>query len=114
MSLMRARTNPGMPQARWDAIRGLARGVARGEMTFTRGATLDESIAHLTALPGIGPWTAHYIAMRALREPDAFPHTDLGVRKAAGMISDRELLARAEAWRPYRAYATMLLWKSLG
>jgi len=114
MSLMRARTNPGMPQARWDAIRGLARAVARGEMTFTRGATLDESIAHLTALPGIGPWTAHYIAMRALREPDAFPHTDLGVRKAAGMISDRELLARAEAWRPYRAYATMLLWKSLG
>jgi AraC family transcriptional regulator of adaptative response / DNA-3-methyladenine glycosylase II len=112
-SLMRARTNPGMPQARWDAIRGLARAVARGEMTFERGATLEESIAHLTALPGIGPWTAHYIAMRALREPDAFPHSDLGVRKAAGMISDRELLARADAWRPFRAYATMLLWRSL-
>jgi len=113
MSLMRARTNPGMPQVRWDAIRGLARVVARGEMTFARGATLEESIASLTALPGIGPWTAHYIAMRALREPDAFPHSDLGVRKAAGMISDRELLARAEAWRPFRAYATMLLWRSL-
>jgi AraC family transcriptional regulator of adaptative response / DNA-3-methyladenine glycosylase II len=112
-SLMRARTNPGMPQARWDAIRGLARAVARGEVTFERGATLEESIAHLTALPGIGPWTAHYIAMRALREPDAFPHSDLGVRKAAGMVSDRELLARAEAWRPFRAYATMLLWRSL-
>jgi len=112
-SLMRARTNPGMPKARWDAIRGLARAVARGEVAFERGATLEESIARLTALPGIGPWTAHYIAMRALREPDAFPHSDLGVRKAAGMISDRELLARAEAWRPYRAYATMLLWRSL-
>ncbi len=112
-SLMRARTNPGMPQARWDSIRGLARAVARGEVTFTREAKLDESIAKLTALPGIGPWTAHYIAMRALREPDAFPHSDLGVRKAAGIISDRELLARAEAWRPYRAYATMLLWRSL-
>ena len=112
-SLMRARTNPGMPQARWNAIRGLARAVTRGEVTFERGATLDESIAKLTALPGIGPWTAHYIAMRALREPDAFPHSDLGVRKAAGMISDRELLARAEAWRPFRAYATMLLWRSL-
>ena len=112
-SLMRARTNPGMPEARWNAIRGLARAVARGDVTFERGATLDESIATLTAMPGIGPWTAHYIAMRALREPDAFPHTDLGVRKAAGMISDRELLARAEAWRPYRAYATMLLWRSL-
>jgi AraC family transcriptional regulator, regulatory protein of adaptative response / DNA-3-methyladenine glycosylase II len=112
-SLMRARTNPGMPQTRWNTIRGLARAVARSEVTFERGATLDESIARLTALPGIGPWTAHYIAMRALREPDAFPHTDLGIRKAAGMISDRELLARAEAWRPYRAYATMLLWRSL-
>lgn len=112
-SLMRARTNPGMPQSRWNTIRGLARAVARGEVTFERGATLDESIARLTALPGIGPWTAHYIALRALREPDAFPHTDLGIRKAAGMISDRELLAKSEAWRPYRAYATMLLWRSL-
>jgi len=112
-SLMRARTNPGMPQVRWNTIRGLARAVARGEVTFERGATLDESIANLTKLPGIGPWTAHYIAMRALREPDAFPHTDLGIRKAAGMVSDRELLSRAEAWRPYRAYATMLLWRSL-
>ncbi|MEA2416178.1 MAG: AraC family transcriptional regulator [Thermoanaerobaculia bacterium] len=112
-SLMRARTNPGMPQTRWNTIRGLARAVARGEVTFERGATLEESIANLTKLPGIGPWTAHYIAMRALREPDAFPHTDLGIRKAAGMITDRELLSRAEAWRPYRAYATMLLWRSL-
>jgi AraC family transcriptional regulator of adaptative response / DNA-3-methyladenine glycosylase II len=112
-SLMRARTNPGMPQSRWNTIRGLARAVARGEVTFTRGATLDDSIASLTKLPGIGPWTAHYIAMRALREPDAFPHTDLGIRKAAEMISDRELLARSEAWRPYRSYATMLLWRSL-
>lgn len=112
-SLMRARTNPGMPQTRWNTIRGLARAVERGEVAFERGATLDESIANLTRLPGIGPWTAHYIAMRALREPDGFPHTDLGIRKAAGMISDRELLSRAEAWRPYRAYATMLLWRSL-
>jgi AraC family transcriptional regulator of adaptative response / DNA-3-methyladenine glycosylase II len=112
-SLMRARTNPGMPQTRWNTIRGLARAVARGEVTFERGATLDDSIANLTKLPGIGPWTAHYIAMRALRETDAFPHTDLGIRKAAGMLSDRELLAKAEAWRPYRAYATMLLWRSL-
>ena len=113
LTLMRARTNPGMPQSRWNSIRGLARGVVRGEVTFARGATLEESIERMTELPGIGPWTAHYIAMRALREPDAFPHSDLGLRKAAGMISDRELLARAEAWRPYRSYATMLLWRSL-
>jgi len=109
-TILRARRNPGMPQSRWNAIRSLA----RGDVTFERGTTLDESIARLTELPGIGPWTAHYIAMRALREPDAFPHTDLGIRKAAGMIGDRELLARAERWRPYRSYATMLLWKSLG
>jgi AraC family transcriptional regulator of adaptative response / DNA-3-methyladenine glycosylase II len=114
VKIMRARTNPGMPESRWNAIRGLARAVARGEVLFTRRASLDESIEQLTALPGIGPWTAHYIAMRALREPDAFPHTDLWIRKAAGLLSDRELRARAEAWRPYRAYATMLLWKSLG
>lgn len=113
-SLMRARANPGMPQTRWNAIRGLARAAARGEMTFTRGASLDESIERLVSLPGIGPWTAHYIAMRALREPDAFPHSDLGLRKAVGMIPASELLARAEAWRPYRAYAAMLLWRSLG
>ncbi len=113
-SIMRARKNPGMPLVRWNSIRGLARAVARGKLRFERGATLDESIGRLTALPGIGPWTAHYIAMRALREPDAFPSGDLGLRKAAGMISDRELLGRAEAWRPYRAYATMLLWRSLG
>jgi AraC family transcriptional regulator, regulatory protein of adaptative response / DNA-3-methyladenine glycosylase II len=112
-SLMRARANPGMPQARWNSIRGLARAVARGDITFARGATLDESIDRLTAMPGIGPWTAHYIAMRALRESDAFPHSDLGLRRAGGMISDRELLARAEAWRPYRSYAAMLMWRSL-
>ncbi|MDP9360918.1 MAG: DNA-3-methyladenine glycosylase 2 family protein [Acidobacteriota bacterium] len=112
-SLMRARANPGMPQSRWNSIRGLARVVARGDMTFARGASLDESIDRLTAMPGIGPWTAHYIVMRALREPDAFPYSDLGLRKAAGMISDRELLARAEAWRPYRSYAAMLMWRSL-
>jgi AraC family transcriptional regulator of adaptative response / DNA-3-methyladenine glycosylase II len=112
-SLMRARTNPGMPQTRWNCIRGLARAVARGEVAFERGDTLDESIANLTKLPGIGPWTAHYLAMRALREPDAFPHTDLGIRKAVGMLTDRELLAKSEAWRPYRSYATMLLWRSL-
>jgi AraC family transcriptional regulator of adaptative response / DNA-3-methyladenine glycosylase II len=112
-SLMRARTNPGMPQTRWNSIRGLARAVSRGEVTFTRGATLEESIDRLTAMPGIGPWTAHYIAMRALREPDAFPHSDLGLRKAVGMIPATELLARAEAWRPYRAYAAILLWRSL-
>jgi len=112
-SLMRARANVGMPSARWEAIRGLARAVALGDVVLRRGPTLEESIGALTSVRGIGPWTAHYIAMRALREPDAFPHGDLGLRKAAGNITDRQLLRLAEPWRPYRAYAAMLLWRSL-
>jgi AraC family transcriptional regulator of adaptative response / DNA-3-methyladenine glycosylase II len=64
----------------------------------------------LMALPGIGSWTAHYIAMRGLRWPDAFPHSDLGLRKALGGQPPREVLELAEAWRPWRAYAAMHLW----
>jgi AraC family transcriptional regulator of adaptative response / DNA-3-methyladenine glycosylase II len=102
--IARARgTNIGMPAARWETIRAVARAAAAGELTLDR----------LTALRGIGPWTANYIAMRVFHDPDAFPHTDLGVRKAMGMAPEREILARAEAWRPWRAYAAMLLWKSL-
>jgi 3-methyladenine DNA glycosylase/8-oxoguanine DNA glycosylase len=71
-------------------------------------------VARWVALPGIGPWTAHYIAMRALSEPDAFPAGDLGLRKAMSsrghLPSERELLERAETWRPWRAYAAMLMW----
>jgi AraC family transcriptional regulator of adaptative response / DNA-3-methyladenine glycosylase II len=64
----------------------------------------------LMALPGIGSWTAHYIAMRGLRWPDAFPHSDLGLRKALGGRPPREVLELAEGWRPWRAYAAMHLW----
>ncbi|HEV7922313.1 MAG TPA: AlkA N-terminal domain-containing protein, partial [Thermoanaerobaculia bacterium] len=105
--------NVGMPNARWETIRGLARAVACGDLVLARGATLDETIKALTSIKGVGPWTAHYIAMRALREPDAFPQGDLGLRKAAGNVTDRELLRLAEPWRPWRAYAAMLLWRSL-
>jgi len=105
----------GMPKSRIEAIRTLVRTFADDPSILTRGATLDESIERLTALKGVGPWTAHYIAMRALREPDAFPHTDLGLKKAAiaiGIDPDK-LLARAERWRPFRAYAAIALWESL-
>jgi len=105
----------GMPKSRIDAIRTLVRTFADDPSILSRGATLDESIERLTALKGIGPWTAHYIAMRALREPDAFPHADLGLKKAAiaiGIDPDK-LLACAERWRPYRAYAAVALWESL-
>jgi AraC family transcriptional regulator of adaptative response / DNA-3-methyladenine glycosylase II len=64
-------------------------------------------------LPGIGPWTAEYIAMRALRWPDAFPATDLGLVKASGLKSAKVLAKTAERWRPWRAYAAMHLWESL-
>jgi AraC family transcriptional regulator of adaptative response / DNA-3-methyladenine glycosylase II len=70
------------------------------------------TVAQLHALPGIGPWTAEYIAMRALRWPDAFPASDLGIRKALGMQSTRAVTKLAESWRPWRAYAAMLLWQS--
>jgi DNA-3-methyladenine glycosylase II len=108
----------GMPLARAAAIRDLARAVAEGSPLLEPAAGLNAAVAKLTALPGIGDWTAHYIAMRALREPDAFPAGDLGLRRAlAGPgkrpPSARALIDRAEAWRPWRAYAAMHLWTSL-
>ena len=67
----------------------------------------------LAALPGIGPWTAHMIALRAFGEPDAFPVGDLGLRHALDGLSEAEISARAEDWRPWRGYATVLLWQTL-
>ncbi|HYS52602.1 MAG TPA: Ada metal-binding domain-containing protein [Thermoanaerobaculia bacterium] len=105
----------GMPKSRINAIRALERAVADDPSILSRGASLDATIERLTSLPGIGPWTAHYIAMRALAEPDAFPHTDLGLRKAAAAIGiePAKLLDHAERWRPWRAYAAIALWESL-
>ncbi len=107
----------GLPGKRAAAIRALAAAVSRGEVVFDAGrgpAALERA---LTRLPGIGGWTAQYVAMRALNEPDAFPATDLGLLRAAerhGLAaSPSELVARAEAWRPWRAYAAMALWQSL-
>jgi AraC family transcriptional regulator, regulatory protein of adaptative response / DNA-3-methyladenine glycosylase II len=105
----------GMPNARALAVTSLARAIAADPSLFSRGAGLDEAIAKLRSLPGIGEWTAQYIAMRELREPDAFPAADIGLMRAmAGTAGVRPspsgLLARAEAWRPWRAYATLHLW----
>jgi AraC family transcriptional regulator of adaptative response / DNA-3-methyladenine glycosylase II len=101
----------GMPQSRIDTIHRLA----DNPSVLTRAASLDETIERLTSIQGIGPWTAHYIAMRALAEPDAFPHSDLGLRKAAVAIGivPAKLLDHAERWRPWRAYAAIALWESL-
>jgi AraC family transcriptional regulator of adaptative response / DNA-3-methyladenine glycosylase II len=76
-------------------------------------ADVDTTLERLRALPGVGEWTAQYIAMRALAWPDAFPHTDLGVMKAMRETDPRRVLEAAEAWRPWRAYAVMHLWHSL-
>jgi len=107
----------GIPLARAAAIQGLARAVAAGAPVLQRAADLDTTIARLTALDGIGDWTAHYIAMRALREPDAFPAGDLGLRRALAAgerpLTPRALTMRSESWRPWRAYAAVRLWTAL-
>lgn len=91
-------------------LKAFAKAVARGDVSFDPAQTLDEKIAELCAVPGIGEWTAHYIALRAIGEPDAFPASDLGLRKAAGNVSTRTLEEMAEGWRPWRGYAALLLW----
>jgi AraC family transcriptional regulator of adaptative response / DNA-3-methyladenine glycosylase II len=107
----------GMPEARAAAIRGLARKVAAGKPLLEPAADLNEAVGRLTALDGIGEWSANYIAMRALREPDAFPAGDLGLRRAlvteGETMTARALATKAEAWRPWRAYAAMRLWTVL-
>ncbi len=100
----------GVPRARAAAITSLAAHVARGEVALDASRGLEETVRALCRVPGVGEWTAQYVAMRALREPDAFPATDLGLRRALGGVSGADLLAMAEAWRPWRAYAAMLLW----
>jgi len=104
----------GLPRARAAAIAELARAVAKDHLHLDGCADLASAVRELSALPGIGPWTAQVVAMRALREPDAFPSGDLGLRRAladsARPLSPARLEALAEAWRPWRAYAAMLLW----
>ena len=103
----------GLPASRAEALHGLARGVASGAVDLATPRDLDRFVAELVALPGIGPWTAHYLAMRALHLPDAFPAGDLGVRRALDHRSPRDIETHAERWRPFRAYAVLHLWTSL-
>ncbi len=103
----------GVTRARANTIRELARKIAGGAMDFTPCAHPEAEMEKLMSIPGIGVWTAQYIAMRAMGWPDAFPHTDLGVRKALAPLSGEEIVRKAEAWRPWRGYATINLWNSL-
>ena len=99
------------PRAR--AIRDLAQAVVDRRLNLEPGSDPELVIEQLKVLPGVGDWTAHYIAMRALRWPDAFPAGDLGLLRATGLKTARELAKAAESWRPWRAYAAFVLWNSL-
>ncbi len=105
----------GLTRARAQTVRTVAQAVLDGRVDFRPERTLDDFTARWVALPGIGPWTAHYIALRALGHPDAFPADDLVLQRAlpsdGTRMSARALSARAEAWRPWRAYAVIQLWK---
>lgn len=120
----------GLPLSRAKTVVALAEFAAQGRLQTKPGATLDEAVSTLKTVKGIGEWTAQYIAMRALRFPDAFPAGDLGLQKAASekdaaavtaiatgagiaRLTEKELLSRASHWSPWRSYAAMLLWQSL-
>jgi len=105
----------GLTTARAAALRALAAAAVANPRLFEQAASLDEAVARFRALPGIGEWTAQYIALRALREADAFPAADIGLMQ--GFAGDgrarptpKQLLEQAEAWRPWRAYAAQHLW----
>jgi AraC family transcriptional regulator of adaptative response / DNA-3-methyladenine glycosylase II len=106
----------GLTGARAASLSALARAAHAGDVRFDQTEGESESAAAMAALerlPGIGPWTAAYVGMRALGAADAFPSGDLVLRRVLGGVSAGEVLARAERWRPWRAYAAMHLWASL-
>ena len=104
----------GMPRARAAALSGLASAVVADPHIFGAHHSLDAAITRLRSLPGIGDWTAQYVAMRALNEPDGFPASDLGLLRALNIRDPRKLAAMSQSWRPWRAYAAMYLWQTSG
>ena len=105
----------GMPVARQSSLRALAEAAAADPNLFRPFGTIEEAISRLRTIRGVGEWTAQYIALRALREMDAFPASDVGLLRGAAMIDEAwstsaSLLSRAESWRPWRAYAAQHLW----
>ncbi|HEY4555547.1 MAG TPA: AlkA N-terminal domain-containing protein [Lysobacter sp.] len=105
----------GLPRARADAVRTVARALLDGRVDFRPERTLEDFAARWVALPGIGPWTAQYIAMRALGHPDAFPAEDLALQRVASLdgapLTAKQLRELAEHWRPWRAYTVIHLWR---
>ncbi len=99
-----------MPRSRARALTGLAAALDGGEVRLDRSTDRAETRAALLALPGIGPWTADYVTMRGLGDPDVFLPTDVGVRNAAARLGIDDVTGRSETWRPWRSYALMRLW----
>jgi len=107
----------GLPKSRAATLRSMARSLMDEKIHFQAGQSLDMFVEKFTALPGIGPWTAQYVAMRALRQPDAFPAGDLILQQVMGgekRLSERETDLQSQAWRPWRAYAVLHLWHLSG
>jgi AraC family transcriptional regulator of adaptative response / DNA-3-methyladenine glycosylase II len=104
-----------MPRARGRALVGLAAALASGTLSLDRGPERDDVRRRMLALPGIGPWTADYVAMRALAHPDVFLPTDVGVRTALTRLGHEPAgaIARSQAWSPWRSYALLHLWQTL-
>ncbi|MEM7437788.1 MAG: hypothetical protein AAF436_21735, partial [Myxococcota bacterium] len=107
----------GVPKRRSKSIQALAKAVHEGALRLDGSPSLDEALRRLRSIPGVGTTTADYVAMRVYREPDAFPSHDQRLRAAASdhdaALSPADLEARAESWRPWRAYAAMWLWDSV-
>jgi AraC family transcriptional regulator of adaptative response / DNA-3-methyladenine glycosylase II len=111
-------TTLGLPRSRAAALSAVAAAVVADPDVLCASRGLDEAIQRLRSIPGVGEWTAHHIALGQLREPDAFPAADVGLLRALAHLegrrrSSRELVARADRWRPWRAYAAQHLWASL-
>jgi AraC family transcriptional regulator of adaptative response / DNA-3-methyladenine glycosylase II len=107
-----------MPRSRAATLSAVAAAVVADPDLFCASRGLDEAIQRLQSIRGVGEWTAHYIALRQLREPDAFPAADVGLMRALADLegrrrSSRQLAGRADQWRPWRAYAAQHLWAYL-
>jgi len=103
-----------MPRSRGRALVAVASSLADGDVVLDRSGERAEVRARLLALPGVGPWTADYIAFRVLGDPDVFLPTDVGVRHAAARLGLDDIAGHSERWRPWRSYALIHLWSSLG
>jgi AraC family transcriptional regulator of adaptative response / DNA-3-methyladenine glycosylase II len=103
----------GITGRRAQTVIALSKAITSGELVLEPGSRVEGTLRQLRNIRGIGDWTAQYIAMRALSWPDAFPHTDLGIRKALGENRPKKILQITEKWRPWRAYAALHLWSKL-